>query len=59
MNNNQKSKVEMTKDYWLKVGCVYDKIVEKDGIVYMVLSNGTALTIDKNGNYDWVVKGWD
>lgn len=59
MNEIQEKKVEKVKDDWTKSGCIYQDIVERSGIVYMVLGNGTALTIDEDGRLDWVVKGWD
>ena len=58
MNEIQEKKVEKVKDDWARSNCTYDKVVEKGGVVYMVLGNGTALTIDEDGKMDWVVKGW-
>ena len=59
MNEIQKERVEKVKDSWARSLCVYDKIVEKDGVVFMVLPNGTAFTIDERGHGNWVVKGWE
>lgn len=59
ITDKQAYKIEKTQISWAKSGTIYDRIVLKDKVVYMVLGNGTALSIAEDSTLDWVVKGWD
>jgi len=47
------------QEAWATQGTVYEDIMMNDDIVYMLLSNGTAYSINSDGKCNWVTTGWE
>lgn len=55
----QLRRIEETKKSWIRTCIVYEDIIIHENIIYMLLSNDTAYSINERGQGNWVVTGWE
>lgn len=59
MKEVQLKRIKEIQKTWANMGTIYNDIIFHNGIVYMLLENGTAFSINERGQGIWVTSGWE